>query len=153
MYKINLNLYERFQLLQRIPQKGSYQAMICNNAVKALLEVKSDDVEAFKIEEIKDGDQVTGIKWDNNIDTTKEFELKNKVELGVLVNILKDMDAKEEITSETMGLAVKVFTLSKEAGIYDPEAEAAEVVEMPAPAAPEAAPAIPTESPMEEVKE
>jgi hypothetical protein len=120
MFKINLNLYERFQILQRIPQKGSYQAMICNNAVKALIEVNSGDIEAFKIEEIKDGDQTTGIKWDNNIDTTKEFELKNKVELQVLVDILKEMDKNEEITNETMALAQKVFTLSAEAGLYDP---------------------------------
>jgi hypothetical protein len=125
MYKISLNLFERFQLLQRIPQKGSYQAMICNNAVKSLLEVKSEDVDAFKIEEIKDEknpEQTTGIKWDNTIDTTKEFELNNKSELTVLVNIIKDMDKAEELTNETIPLATKVFDLSKEAGIYDPAA-------------------------------
>lgn len=123
MYKIKLNLFERFQLLQRIPQKGSYQAMICNNAVKAIFEVKSEDVDAFKIEEIKDQnnpEQTTGIKWDNTIDTTKEFELQNKSELTVLVNIIKEMDKAEELTNETIPLATKIFDLSKEAGIYDP---------------------------------
>jgi hypothetical protein len=122
MFKISLNLYERFQILQRIPQKGSYQAMICNNAVKALLEVGSEDVEKYKIEEIRDeqSGQTSGIKWDNEVDTTKEFELKNKVELEVLVNIIKEMDKNEELTAETMPLATKIFNLSTEAGIYDP---------------------------------
>jgi len=125
MFEISLNLYERFQLLQRIPQKGSYQAMICNNEVKSILEVKSEDVDAFKIEEIKDPsnpEQTTGIKWDNTIDTTKKFELKNKSELNVLVEIIKGMDKAEELTNETIPLATKIFDLSKEAGIYDPAA-------------------------------
>lgn len=132
-YKLKLNLFERFQIVQRIPQKGRYQVLICANALKSTIDVTAQDVDEFEIKEIRDEnnpDQVNGIQWNPEIDTTKEFEIKTKGELKVLVDILKEMDKREEITAQTMNLANQVFTLGEQEGIFNPEElESLEVVD------------------------
>lgn len=124
MFKITLNLNERFTILGRIPQKGKYQVLIFAKAVTDLLKISAEDVEAYKIEEVKGDDgQMTGIKWDAGIDNNKEFELKTKGELKILLDIVKAMDENEEITTDNLSLVTKIFDLATEAGLYEVPAE------------------------------
>lgn len=124
MKKIKLTLVDRFALLSKLPQKGKLQVMAAANAVRKKIDITSQDVTDFKIEDIvTDDGQSTGIKWDPEVDTTKEFTFDNDAEVSVLINIFKKMDEAEEITPAQVEIATEILSWED-----DTDKEVAELV-------------------------
>eukprot|EP00826_Nyctotherus_ovalis_P066433 TRINITY_DN9815_c0_g1_i4.p2 TRINITY_DN9815_c0_g1~~TRINITY_DN9815_c0_g1_i4.p2 ORF type:complete len:140 (+),score=11.70 TRINITY_DN9815_c0_g1_i4:916-1335(+) len=112
MKKIKLNLAERFAILAKLPQRGRLQVMATATALRKKLEVTSQDVTDFEVQDIVDeqSGQTTGVKWNPEVDTTREFEISNDAEIAMMVDIVKQMDENEEITATSLDMATEVMS-------------------------------------------
>jgi hypothetical protein len=116
MKKIKLNLAERFAILAKLPQRGRLQVMATATALRKKIEVTSQDVADFQVQDIVDeqSQQVTGVKWNPEVDTTREFEISNGAEVAMMVDIIKQMDENEEITAASLEMASEIMSWETE---------------------------------------
>lgn len=112
MKKINLNLAERFAILAKIPAKGRLQVVATATALRKKLDMNSQDVADFQVQDIVDEEthQITGVKWNPEVDTTREFTIENDAEIGMMIDIIKQMDENEEITLTSLDMATEVMS-------------------------------------------
>jgi len=98
---MKLDLKERLGIPAILPQEGDHNTIIIKKDLIEKVKVNQEEITEFKIE--SEGEM---IKWDSNVDTSKEFEFTD-LEKNLISTMLKQLDTEKKLNDDTIGLYIK----------------------------------------------
>ena len=97
--KIVMKIKERVVLRNILPAKWSYTDMALIEDINKKVTLSSDEIKEYEVKELPGGN----LGWNPEKDTWVDIEF-SKWESNIVKRTLSDLNEKQEITSDTMGL-------------------------------------------------
>jgi len=92
---MKLNFMDRMMILNSLPEKGSFLTIKAIRVLREVLVPTDEETKEWNIVENLESGQ---IKWDMNVDTTKEVEISERA-FVMISDKLKEMDKADELTA------------------------------------------------------
>jgi len=99
-----LNMPDRLQILNILPKEGNIVTLRIINNLRMNLSPTAAEIEEFKIEQVPEG-----VKYTTSALVPKPFEFL-KIEVDTIQKALKDLDTKQKLPIEMIGIYDKFFT-------------------------------------------
>jgi len=100
---VELTLAERFVLAASLPREGSFATLRTANLLREKLMPTAEEIDEYDIQDVEGG----GVKWSQAAAvTTFDIDVTN-AETAAVIDLLKKLDAAEELTAQHVSLYEK----------------------------------------------